>query len=139
MKEKLLLKVEVIPHETQKYETPGNWIINKDGSITIQVSYTGDDNYSFLIGIHEAIEAWLCRMAGISQKDVDEFDEAYELARLNYVKAPCGCMPTEDSEPGHDRHAPYNRQHKFAESIERTLAKKLMVEWREYDRTVREL
>ncbi len=37
-----------------------------------------DPRYEFLIGMHEAIEAYLAIRAGISPAAVDRFDKAYD-------------------------------------------------------------
>ena len=77
-------------------------------------------------GMHEAIEAYLCKQAGISQVAVDRFDQAYERRR----------KPGDDSEPGDDPKPPYHKEHMFASKVERMLANKLGVNWSAYDREV---
>lgn len=139
MNKKLLLQIEVIDHKDQAYPTVGNWLFQENGSILIQVSDTGSQNYAFLIGIHEAIESWLCRMHGISQKAVDRFDIRYEHARKRNISLPCGCKPTATSEPGDDPHAPYGEYHKFATKIEKQLSKALMVSWKDYEKHIEKL
>jgi hypothetical protein len=42
-------------------------------------------------------------------------------------------------EPGHDPKAPYNKEHIFAEKIERQIAEELGVDWEEYSRVVESL
>ena len=77
------MKIEMltIPHDQQDYPTVGNWKILPDGSLKIEVSDMGNEDYNFLVGIHEAIEVWLCKKRGITQQAVDDFDIAYEANR----------------------------------------------------------
>jgi len=76
--------------------------------------------------MHEAIEAYLCKQAGISQVAVDRFDQAYERRR----------KPGDDSEPGDDPKAPYHFAHVFATKVEHMIADQLRVNWGAYDREV---
>ena len=76
--------------------------------------------------MHEAIEAYLCKQAGISQAAADRFDQAYERRR----------KAGDESEPGDNRKAPYYKEPMFASKVERMLANKLGVNWRAYDREV---
>jgi hypothetical protein len=92
----------------------------------VTVSKMSDQRYEFLVGMHEAIEAYLAVHAGISPAAVDKFDEAYEAGRKK----------GDDSEPGDDPRAPYRKQHVFAENIERLLATELGVDWSAYDKEV---
>jgi hypothetical protein len=66
-----------------------------------------DQRYEFLIGIHEAIEAYLASHAGVSPEAVDKFDKAYEAKR----------KAGDDSETGDDPKAPYYRHHQIATGI----------------------
>jgi len=57
-----------------------------------------DQRCEFLVGMHEAIEAYLAINAGVSSEAVDRFDRVYEAKR----------RPGDDSEPGDDPMAPYH-------------------------------
>lgn len=123
------IRMQTIPHDKQRYETVGDWQIGEDGSISIDVSNMGNEDYAFLVALHEAIEVWLCRKRGITQDSVDSYDIEYEKNR-----------PEGDfSEPGDSPLAPYKREHQFATQIERQLAEELGVNWDEYNTTVEEL
>lgn len=124
---KILLKT--IPHAEQRYPTVGDWIIHKNGSITIPVSDMRNEDYAFLVAIHELIEVWLCRKRGISQLSVDIFDIEYERNRKE----------GDSSEPGNHPDAPYFKEHLFASEIEVLLAKQLGVNWAQYESTVESL
>jgi len=122
----LHIVIDTIPHSQQRYPTVGDWQIDKAGNLHIAVSKMSDQRYEFLVGMHEAIEAYLALHAGVSPEAVDKFDRAYEAKRKR----------GDDSEPGDDPKAPYHRAHVFATKIERLLAVELGVNWRDYDREV---
>jgi hypothetical protein len=77
-----------------------------------------------LVVVHELVEAVLCKEAGVSQREVDEFDMSFERHR----------KPGDLSEPGDDPKAPY--QHQAASWFEKALAEKLGVDWAAYSREV---
>jgi hypothetical protein len=154
------LKIEIvtIPHDQQVYPTVGDWRylfhINcgscgcnwdsnspepicpkcKSGTRTeqflrISVSQLSSRKYEALIAIHELIEVILCETDGVTQEQVDQFDIAYEKDR----------QEGDESEPGDDEKAPYRDQHCFATGIERLLAARLGVCWKEYESELAEL
>lgn len=119
--------LDTIPHHAQRYPTVGDWIEDGRGHLRhVRVSEMGNEDYHFLVALHEMIEAWLCLKRGVSQESVDAFDQTFEAAR------PEG----DDREPGHEPDAPYHREHVFAEKIERMVAEELGVDWDAYDKTV---
>ena len=122
----LHIVIETIDHSKQRYLTVGDWQIDKAGNLRIVVSKMSDQRYEFLIGMHEAIEAYLAVHAGVSPEAVDRFDRAYEAKR----------KAGNDSEPGDDPKAPYYRQHQIGTGIERLLAAELGVDWSAYDHEV---
>ena len=112
----LNIEIKTIPHQDQRYDTCGDWLIDGD-NITILVSDLGDWRLEYLVADHELREALLCRHRGISTKAVDDFDTASQG----------------EGEPGDDPRAPYKREHFFATSIERLTAAELDVDWAEYE------
>jgi hypothetical protein len=127
--------LETIPHDKQRYETVGDWIPNEseDGSGgTIRVSDMGNDDYAFMVGIHEMIKFYLCSKKGVTDETVTAFDTQYEADREKGLHGP-------DEEPGDDPGAPYKSEHFFATTIERQLCDKLGIDWNEYDKTVMSL
>lgn len=116
------INIKTIPHKKQRYETCGDWQI-KDGLIDIQVSETENEDFNFLVGIHELIESYLCKKRGIKEEDATNFDLQFEG----------------NGEPGDSKFAPYNKEHKFATKIERLCAKELKVNWIEYDKCLSDL
>ena len=149
----MIIDWQVINHDDQKYETVGNWWW--DGpNLNIRVSRLSNARYEWLIGIHELIEVFLCKLAGVNPQEVDEFDERFEESRAQLLKAPlaeagwyvgtdCGCTlhraKADQYEPGDDPHAPYHRQHMLASAIERLFALWLGVDWQAYELEVQSL
>jgi hypothetical protein len=143
-KQQMKILIETIPHSEQRYPTVGDWywkssrtedFTEKSGSTTewspkdtlvIRVSEMSDWRYEALVGLHEAIEAILCKQAGVTEAQVDAFDLSYEHIR----------KPGDTSEPGDDLHAPYHDQHHTATIIEEMLAMDLRVDWESYEKEV---
>jgi len=157
----LKINVETIPHNCQRYETVGDWTFEPDGTLNVNVSemfaverfmqdimiggsYTNprqveyavkrveQEDSEFLVAIHEVIEAWLCKKAGITAEQVDEFD-------MNYAKQPDFDLRTECKEPGDDPRAPYHVQHLIAQSIEMMLCAQLGIKWEDHCKAVEEV
>lgn len=132
--------IESIPHNEQRYDTCGDYFKTKDPYLrkTLQFFTISESkaDYEFLILMHEMTEWYLTEKNGILEKDITKFDKTYEKARTKGIKAPCGCKPTKDSEPGNDKHAPYNKEHIFATKIEKILAKQISVGWSDYNKNI---
>lgn len=145
--------IETIDHASQAYPTTGNWTVTEypakeksdrhgppiaaDFALHIEVSKMGDWRYEALVGIHEAVEAILCREAGVSEQSVNAFDIEFENAREKRLGAWFtfrGRNVDADAEPGDDEDAPYRRQHCFATAVERMLAAEMGVSWTAYDK-----
>lgn len=122
------ITIKTIPHAEQRYPTVGDWI-EEGGGLIVAVSDMGNDDFAFLVGLHEMIEGWLCLRRRIDQGAVDAFDVAFEAAR----------QPGNTDEPGDHPDAPYRREHFFATSIERLMAAELGVDWAEYEKAVNAL
>lgn len=123
MSRRVLLEIVTIPHSEQRYPTCGDWQFNSEGTLHVTVSDTGDDRHAFLVGLHEAIEAMLCREHGVPSAVVDQFD-------LDFGQ------PAGEDEPGNSSEAPYRKEHRFAENIERLVAQELGVDWFEYEKVL---
>ena len=128
---KVILKT--IPHNEQRYETSGDWWIDKKGTLQIRVSDCGNEDYENLIATHEYVEAQLCKKRGITAKQIDEWDKQYEKARAKYPQI------FGETEPGEHAKAPYANEHLFASRLEHSLAMEYGVNWEEYDKRVNEL
>jgi hypothetical protein len=122
--------IRTIPHESQRYETVGDWYFDNEEhpkTLFIFISAMGNPVYEFLVSYHEQNEAMACLVAGIKERDVTEFDKQYERSR----------EPDDfTSEPGDDPRAPYYQQHQFATKQEREMAEKLGVNWEAYEEAI---
>lgn len=123
------INVETIPHSCQRYETVGDWTFEPDGTLNVNVSemgnlpsnfHPGSEDSEFLVAIHEIVEAYLCKKAGITVEEVDKFDIGYQI----------------NQEPGNDPDAPYHIQHLIATSIEMMLCAALNLSWSEHEKRV---
>lgn len=125
----LRITIRAIPHSDQRYPTVGDWTFDEVGDsdpkviLHVKVSQLSDWRREFLVGIHEVIEAMLCKHDGVTQQQVDEFDMNFEANRKD----------GDESEPGDDAKAPYCRQHRIASAIEAMLAVQLGVHWSDYE------
>lgn len=118
--------IKTIPHEKHRYETCGDYFWDSDGTIQIRVSAMGNEDYEFLVALHELVEAHLCKKRGITDEVITRFDEGFEAVR-----------PADDvSEPGDDPSAPYQNEHCFATAVERMACAALGVKWAEYEKAV---
>lgn len=115
--------IETIPHDQQRYDTVGDWkFIGDDLIIKVSRFYPNTlfSDFEFLIGIHELIEAILCKAHGIKEEEVDYFDMSHE----------------DHPDPGSLIDAPYYRQHLIATIIERILASELGINWDDYEKAI---
>ena len=63
--------IETISHKAQKYPTVGDWRNDPDGTLRIRVSDMKNEDYEFLIALHELVEQHLCKKRGITVAAVD--------------------------------------------------------------------
>ena len=122
------LLINIIPHNEQVYDTPGNYTKGLGDDWYFDISETEAD-YEFLVLIHELIEWHLTQKRGITEKSITDFDILFELNRKN----------GNTDEPGNSPLAPYRKEHKFATKIERLVAKELKVNWSKYDKKLNNL
>lgn len=113
------------PHQYQRYDTVGDYQ-ESHGVTFFTVSEMGNEDYEALVAVHELVEYLLCKKRGISMQAIDDFDKQYETDR----------DLGDESEPGWSPDAPYQKEHVFAEKVERMLAEELGIDWDVYDRTV---
>lgn len=123
--------IGIIPHKNQRYNTCGDWWNSSvTGDLHISVSNTNNIDYNFLIGLHEFVEAYLCKKRGISEGSVTEFDIKYEEDSKMFGNG---------HEPGDSPLAPYRKEHKFATKIEKMMARELKVNWKKYEECLNNL
>lgn len=124
------ITIFTIPHKQQRYDTVGDYFLSKRTSHWIfNISKMNNDDYEFLVAIHELIEWRLTQKRGITEESISSFDKKFELKRKK----------GNNDEPGNDIDAPYYKEHVFAESIEKQIAKELGVDWDKYDKEVTNL
>lgn len=132
----LHIYIDTIPHSEQRYETVGDYwrpAGNHPGFIPrleVRVSEMGNEDYEFLVAIHELVEEHLTRKHGISEDTITAFDIQYEQNRAE---------DDTNSEPGDSPDAPYHQEHLLATSVERIVASMLGVNWDTYDAVVNSL
>lgn len=116
-----MIVIHTIDHQFQRYNTVGDWrwTGNEKDILTITVSKMSDWRREFLVGVHELIEAMLCKHDGVKEEQVDKFDLAADVF--------------DDIEPGDHPQAPYQVQHCIATGVERLLAAVLGVDWYTYE------
>jgi len=120
--------IEFIPHKEQRYETVGDYWHDGD-TLNIRVSDMGNDLYNELVAIHELVEELLTRNNGISENEIMEFDIMWDQEVKHNIHH-------DVDEPGYDVRSPYYNEHFFAESIERLVANKARINWKQYEDTV---
>ena len=120
----MVIEIQVIPHNLQRYPTPGDWYLDPStGRLMIKVSDTGDWRSDALVAVHELVEALLCRAAGIEASAVDNYDMLY----------------SGEGEPGDDPAAPYHEQHQLATEIARLVGVGMGYPWSEHEERVNKL
>ena len=123
------ISVKIIPQSEHRYPTCGDFYVDASGVRHVLVSDMGNDDYAFLVAIHEVIEQHLCLKRGITEESITDFDIEFEKNRKE----------GDESEPGDNINAPYLREHFFATNIERLVAEQLGVDWEEYNKAVMSL
>jgi hypothetical protein len=121
------ITIKIVPADSMRPEVDGvDWFWTETGNLEVQIApiVGGDWRDEALLGIHEAIEALICKHIGVSQQAVDKFDQAYDAAHPNEP----------DLNAGDDPLAPYDRAHTMATACERALAFALDVQWGDYDK-----
>jgi len=126
------IKMRTINHDEHPYPTVGNYADTQTGGRLITVSGMANEDYEFLVALHELIESQLCKKRGITNEDINAFDIQFEKEREEGKHK-------DDEEPGFDPKAPYVREHTLATRIEKMVAKELGVDWTAYDNTVMSL
>lgn len=120
------ISIKTIKHADQDYETAGNFFKDALGETHVLVSEMGNENFEFLVALHELVEQKLCEVSGITDEAITAFDVEFEKNR----------KPGDTSEPGDDPRAPYRAEHCFATGIERLMCAALGVKWDDYEKAV---
>lgn len=116
--------IKVIPESEQRAEVNGaDWFWDEKGDLQVRVSPMSDWRYEVALAFHEAFEACLCKDAGVTQKSVDDFDMAYDLAHPDQP----------DLNAGDELDAPYKHQHNYATIVDRLFIGACGLSWKAYD------
>jgi hypothetical protein len=86
------------------------------------VSACKNPDHEFLVALHEFIEAYLAKRAGIPEWDITKFD-----------------LNCPDAEPGNSPQAPYSGPHLIATRFERLMAEELKVDWEAYEQELEDM
>ena len=114
------IDIKAVDPSVIRYSTCGDWWWNGDGSLQVSVPEYGSRNSSFLVALHELVEAWLCRAAHITEAEVLKWD-------LDH--------PDSD-EPAEEKGSPYIHQHNTALKVEKIVAKALGIDFGRHDHWV---
>jgi hypothetical protein len=119
------IHIKTIPHEEHRYPTLGDYWKTENGKQEIRISDMGNDDYAFLVAVHELIEWYLTEKRGIKEEDIKAFDEKFETERLQGLHA-------DEEDGGMDPRAPYIKEHTLATNIEKELTRELGIAWDKY-------
>jgi hypothetical protein len=119
--------IKTIPAKDQRYITAGDYY-EKDGEIHFKITNQANEDYEFMIAVHELIEEYLIRKAGLTHKQIDDYDFAWEEKEKKGL--------TKASQPGDEEDCPYKDQHVFATIIEGLLATQLGIDFQKYDKEI---
>lgn len=117
-----MFRIEVIPHNEQRYNTVGDWQFIGD-DLVIKISDTKNMTYNSLIALHEFVEAMECKFHGITTEMVDKWDMEH----------------LDSDDPGALLGCPYYAEHAFADIVEYSWAKNLDVNWNDYEDALNKL
>lgn len=110
---------------SQRYITLGDYF-HKQERLNVLISDTGNEDYNFLILLHELVEEYLTRRLGIKEEIITEFDMKFENGDIKNSSL--------YAEPGDHPKSPYRKQHRFSENIERLIAHEMGIDFNDYDK-----
>lgn len=125
----LKISIQSIPHTEQRYDTSGDYWMDDAGTVQVRVSELGNEYEELCVALHELIEMFLAKKKGLDWKSIDHFDKIFELDREE----------GNTDEPGDHPDSPYRLEHRFAENIERLVAERFGIDWKEYEDKIYEL
>ena len=107
---------EVVPLESQRYETLGDYYLEED-RLNFKITDTGNNTYNKLILIHELVEELMTSYRGIREGEILQWDLKHD----------------DSNDPGREPGCPYRNEHLFAEMVERMICHQLEIDWNEYE------
>lgn len=121
--------ISTVPKEFVRASQVGDWDYGPDtiiSSVSLEIT---DPDAQLAIGIHELVEAYLCRRHGITDADVVKFDLQYEQERKEGKH-------DELAEPGDAEDAPYRQEHMAATHVERAVCAALGLDWEKHSELI---
>lgn len=123
LKKALSVDMSTPEMRSMRYADIGDWFIEESASTVyfgVKAGKMKNTDYSFLVLLHELVEAYLCHRMGVKGEDVDAFDFAHE----------------DHPEPGSLPDAPYHAQHQIATDVESMLSVALGINWADYEKAI---
>ena len=108
--------IKTTGQEEIRNQDVGDWY-EHEGVKYIKVLEMGNENYSFLIALHELLEQKFCEKDRVPEWKVTNFDANFRG----------------EGEPGMNLKAPYRKQHIKATQIEALVCGYLGLSWKKYD------
>jgi hypothetical protein len=110
-----------------RYKTCGDYFYDHGSRLLrIEICEQKNNDFEFMIGIHELIEEYITRKEGITEQNIMDFDLMFEEERKQGLHS-------DSDEPGDNPRSPYKDQHRFAENIERQICLRLGIDWNTYN------
>jgi hypothetical protein len=100
--------------------------------LVIHVAEMDNQDYEFLVALHEFIESYLLKRREASFEEIDKWEANFKKEKEK------GRRP-KNAIAGEQKDCPYYREHKIATEIEKRMAKYLGVNFKEYDKYLDEL
>ena len=114
--------IETVEPEAIRCRQLGDWRWNGDELIVYVNQEIPDAKSLILVGLHEMVEAILCKNYGITDEQVTAFDCQFEKERD-------AGMHALHAENGNDERACYHQQHLEASAIEMMMCSVLGTTW----------
>ena len=115
--------IETIPHNEQRYDTAGDYEDIFD-HLRFYISDMGNEDYEFILLLHELIEEHLTRRKGIKISDIDKWDME-EVFKKD---------PKYSGDPGLSKLAPYHKEHMIALRMEKLFCKTVGIDFNKYNK-----
>jgi hypothetical protein len=110
----------------------GDYWYDEDGILQIRVVDLGDEFMEKSIAVHELIEEALTKKRGLTEPEIQAFDEYHDMSVKMGMALP-------ENEPGHEPDCPYRNEHCFAESVEMGMFAMSGLSWKEYEHKINSL
>jgi hypothetical protein len=117
---------QVVDNEEVKLRagfTGADWWFDYWGNLQVRVAKMDNKEHENTLAIHEIYEAMVCKLKGITVKQVDEFDKSFEEAHPENHGLDSGDYPE----------CPYAFAHSMATAPERVYAALAGICFKEYD------